>query len=196
MKKKEIMVLEDLLGSNKKIANDIREKLTQKGILTLNLMSSPGAGKTTFLEKLAEFLAPDYKMAVIEGDVDSPLGPRVQKPFPYGILPDHPNPVILLDPGGDGPPALAVVLRQEGMVETGDYAVRLRFFRGGVRVQVYRRGDYDVLLCLAEVEGDVHRAYRILLDYLLNMRFVSDIIQKELDQRRPLYFPTSPDILK
>lgn len=71
MEKKEILVLEDLLGSNKKIANDIRDKLTQKGILTVNLMSSPGAGKTTLLESLAEFLKPDYKMAVIEGDIET-----------------------------------------------------------------------------------------------------------------------------
>jgi len=71
MKKKEILVLEDLLGSNKKIANEIREKLTKKGILTINLMSSPGAGKTTLLENLADYLSPDYKMAVIEGDIET-----------------------------------------------------------------------------------------------------------------------------
>ena len=71
MKKKEILVLEDLLGSNKKIASDIRNKLTQKGILTINFMSSPGAGKTTLLERIAEHLKPKYKMAVIEGDIET-----------------------------------------------------------------------------------------------------------------------------
>ena len=39
MTKKEILVLEDLLGSNKKIAAEIREKLRQKGILTASLSS-------------------------------------------------------------------------------------------------------------------------------------------------------------
>jgi hydrogenase nickel incorporation protein HypB len=71
MKRKEILVLEDLLGSNKKIAADIRKKLTQKGILTVNLMSSPGAGKTTLLECLSEELLPEHKMAVIEGDIET-----------------------------------------------------------------------------------------------------------------------------
>ncbi len=71
MKKKEILVLEDLLGSNKKIANEIRDKLTKKGILTINLMSSPGSGKTTLLENLSDYLRPDYKMAVIEGDIET-----------------------------------------------------------------------------------------------------------------------------
>lgn len=71
MEKKEILVLEDLLGSNKKIASEIRSKLTQKGILTINFMSSPGAGKTTLLERLAEHMKPDHKMAVIEGDIET-----------------------------------------------------------------------------------------------------------------------------
>ena len=71
MKKKEILVLEDLLGSNKKIAGEIRAKLAEKGIFTINLMSSPGAGKTTLLERIAEHLKPEYKMAVIEGDIET-----------------------------------------------------------------------------------------------------------------------------
>jgi hydrogenase nickel incorporation protein HypB len=71
MKTKEVLVLEDLLGTNKKIAADIRSTLSSKGILTVNLMSSPGAGKTTLLERVAEMLSPDFKMAVIEGDIET-----------------------------------------------------------------------------------------------------------------------------
>ena len=71
MKKKEILVLQDLLGSNKKIAAEIRTKLTEKGIFSINLMSSPGAGKTTLLERIAEHLKPEYSMAVIEGDIET-----------------------------------------------------------------------------------------------------------------------------
>ena len=71
MKKKEILVLEELLGSNKKIASEIRNKLEEKGILTINFLGSPGAGKTTLLERIAEKLKPDYKMAVIEGDIET-----------------------------------------------------------------------------------------------------------------------------
>ncbi len=71
MKKKEILVLEELLGSNKKIATEIRKKLEERGILAINLLSSPGAGKTTLLEKMSEKLKPNYKMAVIEGDIET-----------------------------------------------------------------------------------------------------------------------------
>ncbi|MEA2005066.1 MAG: hydrogenase nickel incorporation protein HypB, partial [Acidobacteriota bacterium] len=71
MKKKEILVLKDLLGSNKMIASEIREQLTEKGILAINLLSSPGAGKTSLLEQLAEQFQSQYKMAVIEGDIET-----------------------------------------------------------------------------------------------------------------------------
>lgn len=71
MKKKEVLVLEELLGSNKKIASEIREKLEKKGILTINILGSPGAGKTSLLERIAERLKSDYKMAVIEGDIET-----------------------------------------------------------------------------------------------------------------------------
>lgn len=71
MVKKEVLVLEELLGSNRKIASEIRKKLTKKGILTINLLSSPGSGKTTLLERISEKLKPNYKMGVIEGDIET-----------------------------------------------------------------------------------------------------------------------------
>jgi hydrogenase nickel incorporation protein HypB len=71
MERKEIVVQEEILGSNKKIADQIRKKLEQRGILIINFMSSPGAGKTTLLEKIAERLKENFKMAVIEGDIET-----------------------------------------------------------------------------------------------------------------------------
>jgi hydrogenase nickel incorporation protein HypB len=71
MKKKEVLVLEELLGSNKKIAAEIRKKLEAKGILTVNILGSPGSGKTALLEKIAERLRPSHSMAVIEGDIET-----------------------------------------------------------------------------------------------------------------------------
>jgi len=71
MIKKEVLVLKDLLGSNKAVAKEIREQLSARGILVLNLISSPGAGKTTLLEGLAGLLRPEYSMAVIEGDIET-----------------------------------------------------------------------------------------------------------------------------
>jgi hydrogenase nickel incorporation protein HypB len=71
MERKEIVVREEILGSNKKVAAEIREKLEAAGILVVNLLSSPGSGKTTLLEKLVETLKPAHPLAVIEGDIET-----------------------------------------------------------------------------------------------------------------------------
>jgi hydrogenase nickel incorporation protein HypB len=71
MEKKVIQVREEILGSNKKIAADIRAKLEAAGVLVVNLLSSPGSGKTTLLERIVEALKPDHAPAVIEGDIET-----------------------------------------------------------------------------------------------------------------------------
>ncbi len=71
MEKKEILVREEILGSNKKIAAEIRTLLEKAGILTINFLSSPGAGKTSLLERLVDVLKPNHPMAVIEGDIET-----------------------------------------------------------------------------------------------------------------------------
>lgn len=70
-KRKEVLVLEDILGSNKKVAQSIRRKLLEHGILAVNLLSSPGSGKTTLLEKIGLSLKDRYKIGVIEGDIET-----------------------------------------------------------------------------------------------------------------------------
>ena len=64
MPSKDVIVLADLLGTNKKIAADIRTELERRGILAVNLLSSPGAGKTSLLEQIAVRLRDTAKMAV------------------------------------------------------------------------------------------------------------------------------------
>jgi hydrogenase nickel incorporation protein HypB len=71
MPSKDVIVLADLLGTNKKIAADIRTELERRGILAVNLLSSPGAGKTSLLEQIAVRLRDTAKMAVIEGDIET-----------------------------------------------------------------------------------------------------------------------------
>jgi hydrogenase nickel incorporation protein HypB len=71
MEKKELIIREEILGSNKKIAAEIRKKLEGRGILVINFLSSPGSGKTSLLERIAETLKQQHKMAVIEGDIET-----------------------------------------------------------------------------------------------------------------------------
>lgn len=66
-----VEVLKGLLSENDHQAAHNREHLDQHGILALNLMSSPGAGKTSLLEATIEALGKDIRIAVIEGDLET-----------------------------------------------------------------------------------------------------------------------------
>jgi hydrogenase nickel incorporation protein HypB len=52
----------------RRIASDIRTRLSERGILAVNLISSPGSGKTTLLEKALPLLASHVRLHVIEAD--------------------------------------------------------------------------------------------------------------------------------
>jgi hydrogenase nickel incorporation protein HypB len=71
MSTKDVLVLRDLLATNKEAAAAIRKELRSRGILAVNLLSSPGSGKTTLLEALADRLRDRYRLAVIEGDIET-----------------------------------------------------------------------------------------------------------------------------
>ncbi len=58
----------DVLAANNKIAAENRSYFSKKGILALNLVSSPGSGKTTLLCKTIEAIRNELRLAVIEGD--------------------------------------------------------------------------------------------------------------------------------
>ncbi|MBE6441644.1 MAG: hydrogenase nickel incorporation protein HypB [Desulfovibrio sp.] len=67
----EIPVVRNVLEANEKMAGHVRRLLSAKGILALNLISSPGAGKTTLLERTLSDLAGEFRMAVVEGDLQT-----------------------------------------------------------------------------------------------------------------------------
>jgi len=71
MIKKDVFVLQDILLSNAQAAAAIRRELESRGILAVNILSSPGAGKTTLLEALADRLRGRARIAVIEGDIET-----------------------------------------------------------------------------------------------------------------------------
>lgn len=58
-----------LLGANELLARKNRSIFGEQGLLVINLMSSPGSGKTTILERSIEFLGGRIQMGVIEGDL-------------------------------------------------------------------------------------------------------------------------------
>lgn len=64
-------VKESILGNNDLEAKELRLLLNKKKVFLLNLMSSPGSGKTSTLIKLINILKKDFKIGVMEADIDS-----------------------------------------------------------------------------------------------------------------------------
>ena len=67
----EIPVVRNVLEANERIAARLRADFTRRGILVLNLISSPGSGKTSLLERTLNDLSGEFRMAVIEGDLQT-----------------------------------------------------------------------------------------------------------------------------
>lgn len=65
-----VKVKEDVLIENTQRANELRKVLKDKGIYFINVMASPGAGKTTLLINLINKLKNDFKIGVMEADID------------------------------------------------------------------------------------------------------------------------------
>ena len=68
---KVIEIKRSVFENNDREADKLRERLKKDKTFLLNLMSSPGSGKTTTLKRIAEALRDEYKMGVMEADIDS-----------------------------------------------------------------------------------------------------------------------------
>ncbi len=88
----EIKVIKNILGENDRLAAENQAMFQDKKVFVLNFMGSPGAGKTSVLEKTMERLKDKIRMAVIEGDLfTSKDAERIDK---YGV------PVIQINTAG------------------------------------------------------------------------------------------------
>lgn len=68
---KVLQIKQSVFASNDREADQLRAELKAKGVFLLNLMSSPGSGKTTTLRRTIETLNKEFKIAVMEADIDS-----------------------------------------------------------------------------------------------------------------------------
>ena len=66
-----ISVVRNILEANERIAEQNRELFNENSLFVINLMSSPGAGKTSLLERTIDVLKGDLRIGVIEGDIQS-----------------------------------------------------------------------------------------------------------------------------
>ncbi|MBA4399146.1 MAG: hydrogenase accessory protein HypB [Anaerolinea sp.] len=63
-----VQVVENILNANDQVAQLNRQVLDQAGAFSINLMASPGAGKTSFILKTIQALRPEINIGVVEGD--------------------------------------------------------------------------------------------------------------------------------
>ena len=68
---KVIEIKKSIFDENNKDADNLRSDLKKRKIFLLNVMSSPGSGKTTTLIKVINALKEKFKIAVMEADIDS-----------------------------------------------------------------------------------------------------------------------------
>ena len=88
----QIKVVKNILDASRRIAAENRALFDQHGIYVINLMSSPGAGKTSLVENTIRALQDDFGIGVIEGDIqDSYDAERIGK---LGV------PVVQINTGG------------------------------------------------------------------------------------------------
>ena len=71
-----IEVKQSVFADNDKRAAQLRQELKGRGVFLLNLMISPGSGKTTTLRRTAELLKDELKIGVMEADIDSDVDAR------------------------------------------------------------------------------------------------------------------------
>ena len=66
-----VPVEKKVLSENDRIAAELRQRFAEDGTLVLNFISSPGSGKTLFLERTLEGLPKDLRVAVLTGDIQT-----------------------------------------------------------------------------------------------------------------------------
>jgi hydrogenase nickel incorporation protein HypB len=101
-----VTVVENILSANDQVAAINRAKLDSAGVLSINLMASPGAGKTSFILQTINALSSKLRIGVVEGDT-APVTIDADKIIAAGM------PAIQINTGGDC--HLDAVMLKEGL---------------------------------------------------------------------------------
>ncbi len=88
-----ISVVENILSANDRMAQKNRQVFDEAGVFAINIMASPGAGKTTFIIKTLQALQGRLRMGVIEGDLATSID--AEKAAAAGL------PAVQINTGGD-----------------------------------------------------------------------------------------------
>jgi len=89
-----VTVVEKILNANDQLAADNQQRLDTAGVFAINILASPGAGKTSLILRTIEALAPRLRLAVIEGDT-APVTIDADKVTARGV------PAVQINTGGE-----------------------------------------------------------------------------------------------
>ena len=92
-------IKKSVFSSNEKRADELRDQLKEKKLFLLNLMSSPGSGKTTTLTRTIEALKEELRIGVMEADIDSDVDAKTISDLGVKTIQLHTGGMCHLDAG-------------------------------------------------------------------------------------------------
>lgn len=146
MSTKTIPVGQDLLGPAKQAALELRSEFTRRGIFIVNIVSSPGAGKTSLLEATARYWNDRRKMSVLVGDLATDRDAQRLAPW---------APTVQLTTGGAC--HLEMPLIRKGLDQLGPIATEFLFIENIgnlVCPASHDLGEHLRVVVLSTTEGD------------------------------------------
>ena len=143
----EIKVLKDILSANDRIAQENRKLLDRKGVFAINVMASPGAGKTSVILRTISGLKKKARIGVIEGDVSSRIdADRIAK---------ENVPVLQINTGGECHLDANMVQRALKEMPLGDIDILLIENIGNlICTAEFKIGTHKNLVIASVPEGD------------------------------------------
>ena len=92
-----IEIKQSVFADNDKDADALRSELKNRGVFLLNLMSSPGAGKTTTLKKTVSLIKDKLNIGIMEADIDSDVDARTMAETGVKVIKLHTGGMCHLD---------------------------------------------------------------------------------------------------
>ena len=92
-----IEVKRSIFDNNERQAEELRRELKKEKVFLLNLMSSPGSGKTTTLQRTIEVLRKELRIGIMEADIDSDVDARTIENMGVKVIQLHTGGMCHLD---------------------------------------------------------------------------------------------------
>lgn len=189
MKTEQVAVVEKIFSANDQIAHLNRSTLDQAGVFSINLMASPGAGKTSLILQTIKALSQDTRIGVVEGDT-APVTIDAEKIVAAGM------PAIQINTGGDC--HLDAVMLQTGLNQLSLNDLDLMIVENVGNLicpAAFKLGTHSSVLIASVPEGDdkpykYPNIYRGIDALILNKIDLLPYIQFDID-----YFRRGVEIL-